>query len=681
MTPRDLRVNNRPPIQRESSCRHVKLQAWLRALQFVFPWFIPAALAVGLKMSQLGNGRGFRVIARYLGRVEATGYTGLSFSERLTFFRSEMLFAFLLIPLALWLLFRFLPRECSAAISAILSVCFSIVLFVQFRSLAEMGQYISFATLRVGLIWGWHNPGANAGYLLTRDFYVFCAGIFCITVLTWRALRWKCSSSLSPHSMRLWECGVALYALIVILLTVLAWRPLLAATPYHENVLARCLKALWEKQAVGTSAFTSLSDDDLMRKYRELTGAPVPHADPRYVGTERGANVILFLLETTPARFLPSDDTLAQFPNLRRLNQHTWVAEQHYTTYPYTNRAVPSIFSSWYPTDGLNTLSEQHPDVALPGFAPTLRQQGYSTAIYLPASLHGGDVDTFRSLGFDREVFPDPSGLAAFAPKTVDAAWKADRLGRDLAVLKMFEDDLERWLSSRTPFATTFVPQIGHLPWPDTESGTAPSDIERRGRAVVAIQDGWLGEVLDILSRHHQLENTIIVITGDHGIRTRHEDPNFAGGTIDDYSFHVPMRLYAPHAVAERTAIPWLTSHIDLTPTILDLLGVEHDRNREQGAPIWDPDIAKRTTFFFAGQAFGADGYYEEGKFFMWSRMSGAASKNSTMHFDSSSVLPEDSQESRNVVQRMERMLGFDQVWDARLSRTSSANGRASAGH
>src|ERR1700683_4335174 len=127
--------------------------SWLCAARFVIPWFVPAVFSVALKISELGHERGFRVVARYLGRVEGTGDTGLSLAERLTFFRSDILFAFLLIPLALWLLFRVLPRVLCGVVIAGISSAVSLALFIQFRSLEEMGQYVSLHILRVALTW------------------------------------------------------------------------------------------------------------------------------------------------------------------------------------------------------------------------------------------------------------------------------------------------------------------------------------------------------------------------------------------------------------------------------------------------------------------------------------------------------------------------------------------------
>jgi arylsulfatase A-like enzyme len=289
--------------------------------------------------------------------------------------------------------------------------------------------------------------------------------------------------------------------------------------------------------------------------------------------------------------------------------------------------------------------------------------------MYLPNQLHGdADSMTFRAFGFARNVFPDPAAIRANWPAGVHPDWKADRIARDRAILGVAKADIDRWLTANQPFAIAIAPQIGHLPWPDNEPDDTETSIAGRGRAVLSIQDGWLGEMVALLEQHHALENTLIVVFGDHGIRTRREDPNFVGGTIDDYSFHVPLRIYAARATASPVVIPWLTSHIDVTPTILDLLGIERSRMLEQGDAIWDPELAKRTAFFFARQAFGTDGYFAPPQFFMWNQISDTVSVSAHPHFDVNDVAPRNSGVQNEAIDRIRQMVSFEQVWMERLS-------------
>jgi hypothetical protein len=104
-------------------------------------------------------------------------------------------------------------------------------------------------------------------------------------------------------------------------------------------------------------------------------------------------------------------------------------------------------------------------------------------------------------------------------------------------------------------------------------------------------------------------------------------------------------------------------SHIDVAPTVLDLLGVEEGREFEQGTPVWSAVLSKRKTYFFANAMFGADGYYSNGRFYMWNHISDAVFASSQPSFDIGNLVPKSSPIHREVSRSVARMVGLQQVW------------------
>ncbi|MGC1686275.1 MAG: sulfatase-like hydrolase/transferase [Candidatus Acidiferrales bacterium] len=648
---------------------------WISGARYVIAWFVPAFLCILTKLLTLANGRGFRVVARYLGRVEGTGFPGLTIAERLTFFRSEILWLFLIVPFVLLMVLHYLTRIWRLIFMAVICFAASLVVFVQARSLEEVGDFVSFAMFRVALSWGIHDPGANKSYLFTREFYILLGALAVLTaILVWAAYKDKNSAASVRHA-EIWRDAASVYVAGTIMLAGLAWWPRIPGTPYHENILVRSLAALWAPGAINTREFEALTLDQLSARYREMVNAPPVLPESPYFGSMRGANLIVLALETEPARFLSSEDPLTELPTLRRLESNSFIATQHFTTYPYTNQALFSAFASSYPLDGTHTFAEEHPDAIAPGLPTVLRAHEYATALYLPSPQHGdAAVETFRGFGFSQEVSPDPNEFKARWPAGLSPDWKAERVARDLAVLDDGKRDIEHWLSSGQPFFAAFAFQISHLPYPDGFPDDATVGIAARNRRILVREDAWLGEIVALLEQHNQLKNTVIAIFGDHGIRTQHEDPNFVGGTLDDYSFHVPMRIYAPKALEAPLKINWLTSHIDIAPTLLDLLGVDRRRELEQGTAIWNPALAQRTTFFLARQTFGTDGYYSGLRYFMWNQLSDTVSASARLHFEIGDVLTANSKSAQDVIPRIRRFLSFEQVWLDKISQIRRLN-------
>ncbi len=642
---------------------------WLSAAYSVLPWVIPAALSLYIKYRMLSGvlHGGFRIVARSLGRTPSASASGLSLWEKFSFFRADLLVAFLVVPLGLVVLFRYLPNRWRTSLVVLLSVAISIVLYCQLRAFEEVGQFLSLDMFRSAITWGLQNPSVSSRYLNVRAFLVLGAAMAMAWAWRRRAKRGKRSPS-NLVAARHWYIGSAVVVSCLAVLTIVAWASPLPSTPFHESILVRVLRSLSNRTEVDTREFRDLSAEGLENRYRAMTSAPAPERDTRYWGKAKGCNVLFLVLETAPAKVLPADGDLADFPNLRRLRETSFVGISHYTTYPETHQAIFSIFSSWYPSS-LADVNGQHPDLAAPGIIRKLSELGYDTAFYSPYDFRGEpDADMYRELGFQRQVYPKniPIVLKVFQTSL------ETRMALDTAALSLLKRDLERDLAEGHRFAYLFAPQVSHGPWLglDLKRNGEEQDVAKQGRGLLEIADQWLGEIMQLLERHDQLEQTVIVVVGDHGVRTRREDPSFAGGIFDDYSFHVPLVIYAPKAVDHMERIPWITSHIDIAPTVLRLLGVE--RSFEQGTPIWDSDLAKRTTYFFARGLSGADGYHSNGRFFMWSHVRDTVYENTRMSFDTVTLVPRRSSVYDEVTSSIRRMAGLEEVWATRFSQAKA---------
>jgi arylsulfatase A-like enzyme len=90
-------------------------------------------------------------------------------------------------------------------------------------------------------------------------------------------------------------------------------------------------------------------------------------------------------------------------------------------------------------------------------------------------------------------------------------------------------------------------------------------------------QDDDIGFVVRELRRLRLDRRTILVVTGDHGERLP-DATSFRygrhGAWLDPPQFRVPLVIAAPHVRPWRSSVPVTARHVDLMPTILDLVGV-----------------------------------------------------------------------------------------------------------
>lgn len=92
----------------------------------------------------------------------------------------------------------------------------------------------------------------------------------------------------------------------------------------------------------------------------------------------------------------------------------------------------------------------------------------------------------------------------------------------------------------------------------------------------IYFDDAQMGKIIDELESSGVLKNTIVIITADHGEEFR--EMGYFGHTsaFTPYQTHVPLIMHIPDQYLNQTPkdknIHYLTSHVDIIPTIFDIL-------------------------------------------------------------------------------------------------------------
>jgi len=625
---------------------------WNSSVFYLASWAVVAATDVFLKTRVLKNG-GLDKAATAMGRSGES----FTFVERIAFLRGDLLVSCLLIPTIILFLAYFLPaglRRLGMWCLALLAFVAEVVLFAQYGTFLSIGRFANLEIVWEGIRWWYAHPESASGTPAKRLVMELVIAAMLVIVLTTVAsyLARKAEGRIAAWIRRATMAG----GIAVTLGVVVAWVPRGNAEIFHTDLLSAVVRASFTDSTTVDPAILKLSVPELRQLYRETARTPIDGQLPKYFGKARDYNVVLLVLETAPTRILdPAVDDLQDMPNLRRLREHAFVAARHYSTFPATNRATFSILTSVYMSVDFGWSAG---DVAVPSMVRSLGEAGYQTAFYGYSWEAGGDVTMYKDLGFKRFVNSELGSIVFLPDMELGLPW-AERVKRDAAPLHGMESDIRSWAVRGQKFAVQFSPELGHGPWP-LINGKPTASMDERGHALVVYQDAWLGEIISALEEAHILDKTIIVVTADHGIRFKAEHPDFPLGKIDDMSFHVPLVVYVPGLLNSTERIDWPTSHIDIQPTVLDLLGVQTGREWEEGSPIWDPSLDRRRVFMLADMLFGADGYCANGKYYMEQNDSGAVFESDTDHFPASSVLPPKSPKAAEIRSTLMRMISVE---------------------
>jgi len=108
-------------------------------------------------------------------------------------------------------------------------------------------------------------------------------------------------------------------------------------------------------------------------------------------------------------------------------------------------------------------------------------------------------------------------------------------------------------------------------------------DIKRQYDTAAFRVDEEIGRLIDYLKEVGAFEKTAIVITSDHGESLTEHGIFFDHHGLYDTSLHVPLIICAPQFDGRESGF---VQHFDLTPTVLELLGKEHNQEEFDGISL-----------------------------------------------------------------------------------------------
>ena len=299
---------------------------------------------------------------------------------------------------------------------------------------------------------------------------------------------------------------------------------------------------------------------------------------------QRPKNLVLVTIDTLRADRLGCYGyAKAETPNLDRLAQTGTVFENATTHAPLTAPSHASMFTGMYPTvhkvrdTGGFVLGDQSTTLA-----EMLRQQGWETGAFIGASVLKKSFGFSQGFAVYDDLMPKPVGAGAVASEFPER-----RAGEVV-------DRAIQWLGGQSdkPYFLWVHVFDPHSPY----DPPSPFRESHRGRAYdgeVAYTDQQLGRLFESIKAKSGPDNTLVAVLSDHGESLSDHGEFTHGVFLYDSTLRIAF-VMSGAGVPKRLRVKQQARAIDLTPTLLELLGVKPPEGM-QGASLLPAFTGKGT--------------------------------------------------------------------------------------
>jgi len=408
--------------------------------------------------------------------------------------------------------------------------------------------------------------------ILGSSSLIFAGVMFVIAMLFESLLAgriWSWAGSAPSHGGRL--LGVAISVCFVVAQSIYAWADATYYVPVtsiaHQLPVQRGFTA---KKLLVRAGLVDISQSRERQLAKRLAGGqqqssaanlnypltPLQCADPQ-TGDTQVLNLLVILVDSMRSGLL--DDGLT--PNIQ--NFATRRATRFTSHFSGGNSSRMGVFSMFYglPPGYFSSFEAlQKPPVLM----DQLMLNNYQMGLFSSSNM-------YRPVTLDRTAFANVPNLR-IETKPVDApAWERDRI---------MTADWLAWLDQRDSdkpfFGFLFYDAVNDSTYPPEYAGriqATPSDSLPQAfadyKTSVMFDDELVGQVLADLERRGLTDNTVVVLSSDHGeeFNENNDGVKGHGSGYSPYQLQVPMLVSWPGI--EPQLVRHRTSHYDISPTLM----------------------------------------------------------------------------------------------------------------
>ena len=254
------------------------------------------------------------------------------------------------------------------------------------------------------------------------------------------------------------------------------------------------------------------------------------------------------------------------------------IFDNHYST---GNATRTGIFGLFYGIPG--TYWDAFLRNSIPSlFITTLQQQNYNIGIFTSAKVSSPEFDRTAFVTIKNLRISSPNGTPSYRDKQMTNDWLAWYQNRDTSkpTFSFLFYDAPHGYDFPNDFEVKYKP-VGDINYITLNNNTNPLPILNRYKQSVFYDDYLMQNIYDELKKSGTLNNTLIIITGDHSQEINDNGLGFWGhnGNYTDAQTKVPFIIIgAKDLKILQENSQRLTSHEDVVPSLMKhYLHVQND--------------------------------------------------------------------------------------------------------
>jgi arylsulfatase A-like enzyme/Tfp pilus assembly protein PilF len=248
-------------------------------------------------------------------------------------------------------------------------------------------------------------------------------------------------------------------------------------------------------------------------------------------------------------------------PNIDALAEEGVRFERAFTPVPVTLPSHTVIFTGTYPMySGMHDFSGNKLSATQPTLASVLKSDGYTTGAVVASAV----LDSRFGLNRGFDFYYDHFDFSRLDEANLDEMERPGNVVADTALAwlsRNYQKKFFLWMHLYDP----------HYPYrPPAPFSEEYKDHPYDGE--IAFADQQVGRLIQFLKDKGLYNNTLIVLSGDHGESLGEHGEKTHGFFIYNATLHVPVIVHVPGAKPK--AVDDLVSTADLMPTVLSALGM-----------------------------------------------------------------------------------------------------------